>query len=118
MQALFKTPALVRGIYLPVGNPETQWLYGLTHQGFALKVVSSPALLAEHLVFVSVYNRASIPVLSSITATEPEETLPPCPVDGFFAMRLVRKDGGTTAEAAKAEVAITLVRVESATKTE
>ena len=27
---------LVRKIYLPVGNPETQWLYGVAFEGYQL----------------------------------------------------------------------------------
>jgi len=100
----------VRSIYLPVGNPETQWIYGLVHEGFALHVKTTAALLKDHLVFCSVYNRASLPTIPSITCDTPEYALPTCPCDGFFAVRIVRKDGATTQEAVKAEVAICLKR--------
>lgn len=37
----------VRDIYLPVGNPETQWLYRTVHAGFALRLKSTALLLND-----------------------------------------------------------------------
>jgi hypothetical protein len=109
----FLPAQLIRDVYLPVGNPETQWLYGLVRAGFALRVrVADGAMIRDHLIFVTTYNRASLPVPTgcSFQLSAPEETLATCSEDGFFAMRIVRKDGATTAPEAAAEVSIRLVR--------
>jgi len=102
-------PALVRSTYLPVGNPETQWLYGPVLKGYSLHFEVAQSVLDEHLVFCTVYNRASLPVLYSLTVTSPSQVLPVCPEDGFWANRVVRKDGGTTSPSVHKQMKVTLV---------
>ena len=85
--------SMVHLVYLPVGNPETQWLYGLVLEGYALELRTEASLLADHLVFVSVYNRASIPTQASVTVEATALTLQRAQEDGFWAVRIVRKDG-------------------------
>lgn len=103
----------VKAVYLPVGNSETQWLWGVVRAGFMLDVTIAVSVLAEHLVFVTVYNRASVPILYSITCEKTRQLLPICEEDGSFAMRVVRKDGDTTAPAALDGVQLKLVRAPS-----
>lgn len=86
--------AMVREVYLPVGNPETQWLYGVVLEGYALELWVDASLLPDHLVFVTVYSRASIPTQASISVEATELTLQRALEDGFWAVRIVRKDGG------------------------
>jgi len=100
----------VRAIYLPVGNPETQWLYGATQQGYSLRFELPASLLEEHLVFCSVYDRASFPLLPSLQVERPSHTLPPCGEDGFWATRIVRKDGTATRPEVLPSVRVTLER--------
>ena len=106
--------SFVRSIYLPVGNVETQWLYGPVHAGFAMQVQCSNELLCEHLIFVTVYNRASLPILSSISIRATDQTLASCSEDGFFAIRLVRKDGASTTADTKSKVFVWLKRAAAA----
>lgn len=101
--------ALVRAVYLPVGNPETQWLYGPVHEGYALRFETSAEVLAEHLVFCTVYDRASFPTLPCGSIEMPSVTLDASLEDGFWAMRVVRKDGATTDPAVLARIAVSLV---------
>ena len=106
--------AMVRDVYLPVGNPETQWLYGIIFEKYALRVNVVPFLLHDHLVFVTVYSRASIPTQPSITITKVVSTLHVSLEDGFWAMRIVRKDGACSAPEVKDLVSIAMVRSDSA----
>ena len=100
----------MRAIYLPVGNPETQWLYGVTQQGYSLRFELPASLLEGHLVFCSVYDRASFPLLPSLQVERPSHTLPPCGEDGFWATRIVRKNGTATSAEVLASVQVTLER--------
>jgi hypothetical protein len=52
----------VRGEYLPVGNPETEFFYGALRKGERLDLSSVRPLLADHRVYATIYNRASFPV--------------------------------------------------------
>ena len=61
-------------------------------------------------MFVTVYNRASLPTLPSLTVTTPDQTLPVCEEDGFFALRVVRKDGTRTAAEATGDMKVLLTR--------
>jgi len=103
-------PELVRRIYLPVGNPETQWLYGPVHEGFALHFVIAEHVLTDHLVFCTVYDRASFPTLPCGSVEKPVQMLEVCGEDGFWATRVVRKDGATTSEQVLEHIRVTLVR--------
>jgi hypothetical protein len=107
-------PELVRRIYLPVGNPETQWLYGLVHEGFALHFDVAEHVLTDHLVYCTVYDRASFPTLPCGSVEKPVQTLEVCGEDGFWATRVVRKDGASTAEEVLAHIRVTLVRATKA----
>eukprot|EP00967_Tisochrysis_lutea_P000091 scaffold134_cov29-Tisochrysis_lutea.AAC.2 len=103
-------PKLVRRVYLPVGNPETQWLYGPVHEGYALCFVVDERVLSEHLVFCTVYDRASFPVQPCISIEASTRTLEVCEADGFWATRVVRKDGGTTDPSVLEHISVTLCR--------
>jgi hypothetical protein len=48
--------------FLPVGNPETRFRYGIVPRGKSLRVETSPALRNACDVYVTLYNRASFPV--------------------------------------------------------
>ncbi len=106
----FFTEHFVRWQYLPVGNPETQWLYGPTFAGYALNFKVDAEIHADHLVFCSVYSRASMPTLPCNEILELDQTLPTCDEDGYWAMRCVRKDGATTSEAVLEKIKVTLNR--------
>ena len=48
--------------YLPVGNPETTFRYGLREAGEALRVVVAPSLLERALAMLVCYDEASFPI--------------------------------------------------------
>lgn len=52
----------VRRTFLPVPNPETQFLYGAMRPGEALSIEVDETCLAHHELFLSLYNRACFPV--------------------------------------------------------
>ena len=110
MQGCCCSRGVLRRLYLPLTGPETQCLYGLVHEAFFLRVETSEKFLKEHLVLVTVYNRASLPLIPSVTVDEVGYNLPLCGEDGFFAIRLVRKDGSRTEPAAKRELTVALLR--------
>jgi len=95
--------------YLPVANPETHWIYGVAHRGFLLSFEVDPAVLAEHFVFCTVYNRNSLPTLPSEEITAPVQCLPRCAEDGFWAVRVVRRDGKKTSPEVAAGIRIELL---------
>ncbi len=78
--------------FLPVGNPETAFLYGALPRGRALECRFDDTLWAGHDVYLTCYNRCSFPVLW-YHLTEQQHTTPPAPDDGFYLFRLHRKPG-------------------------
>eukprot|EP00316_Scyphosphaera_apsteinii_P023757 CAMPEP_0119334550 /NCGR_PEP_ID=MMETSP1333-20130426/87551_1 /TAXON_ID=418940 /ORGANISM="Scyphosphaera apsteinii, Strain RCC1455" /LENGTH=328 /DNA_ID=CAMNT_0007344867 /DNA_START=396 /DNA_END=1382 /DNA_ORIENTATION=- len=89
--------AWLRKIYLPVGNPETQWKYGAIIEGYSLRCeIKSQSLLDAHLVFCTILNRASIPTNPCNTIETLTHTFPPVLQDSHWVVRIVRKDGNTT----------------------
>jgi hypothetical protein len=54
--------AFVRGEYLPVGNPETEFFYGALQPGERLSLTSLKPLFQDHRLYGTVYNRASFPI--------------------------------------------------------
>ena len=49
--------------YLPVGNPGTHFLYGHVYKGDRISVEMDPELLGTHDVYLTVYSRASFPLM-------------------------------------------------------
>lgn len=78
---------LVRREFLPVGDPFTRFRYGWFAAGTQLQVHCAPALLRSHRVYLSVYNRASLPVHSA-ELVAPESSTPLLGSAGFYLFRL------------------------------
>jgi len=79
--------ALVRREYLPVGDPLTDFRYDWFPAGHALGVRAASRLNDDFRMFLSVYNRASLPVHSCELG--PGETLTPTFAQpGFYLIRL------------------------------
>jgi len=100
----------VTAVYLPVGNPNTQFLYGVARAGYALRFKVAPAVLKEHLVFCTVYSRGSMPSLPCGHVSLPEQVLGPLGEDGYWLSRIVRKDGSNTKPDVLAHVTVALVK--------
>jgi len=79
--------AWVQREYLPVGDPFTSFRYDWFPAGSALKVQVAPRLRDDFRLFLSVYNRASLPVHSC--GLSAEETITPAFAEGgFYLIRL------------------------------
>ena len=105
----FFSEAFVRAKYLPVASPDTQWLYGPVFEGYALRFHISAAVLADHLVFCTVYSRGSMPVDRLHDMRDGDE-IEPADEDGFWALRCVRKDGGPTSADVLPDIKVSLHR--------
>ena len=105
----FFSEAFVRANYLPVPNPDTQWLYGPVFKGYALRFEFTATVLADHLVFCTVYSRGSMPVDRLHDIRDGDE-IEPADEDGFWALRCVRKDGGPTSADVLPDINVSLHR--------
>jgi hypothetical protein len=83
----FFPAAFVRSEFLPVGDPDTIFRFDLVASRHYLNVRVSLELLDAHRVFLTAYNRASLPVLSEeITTTN--WSSPAFRHDGFYLFRI------------------------------
>lgn len=83
----FFSPPFVRREFLPVGDPDTTFRYGIIKKGHRLTVSLSPSLFSGYRVFLTAYNRASLPFLS--VEVKNELWLSEClPFDGFYLFRI------------------------------
>ena len=81
---------------LPMGNPETQFRYGILYCGERLRVDATPDLLADHDVYVTVYTRDSFP--SYWGQVKPTTyTTPPVTEDSFYLVRINSRRPGSPA---------------------
>ena len=67
--------AWIRSEYLPVGDPDTIFLYDCFETGESLQVQVKLHLLNNYWVYLSAYNRASLPILSSEVTTAQYKTV-------------------------------------------
>lgn len=65
-----ETDAYVRKEYLPVGNPETLFKYGVIPKRKSIQIHLEQDMLKNCLVYLTVYNLCSFPVLSEQLLTE------------------------------------------------
>lgn len=78
---------LVRREYLPVGDPLTDFRYDWFPAGMGLRIEASPRLLHDFRLFLTVYNRSSLPVHSAQLNSGVTIT-PVFPHAGFYLLRL------------------------------
>jgi hypothetical protein len=79
--------SFVRREYLPVGNPETAFLYGYVRHGQCLEITSSEGLPEGHRLYLTLYNRSSFPIIWSEVQLLPYRTLP-AEATGSYLLRL------------------------------
>jgi hypothetical protein len=79
--------AFVEREYLPAGNPQTTFQYGSVRAGTRLAIDLDPRLWRTSDVYLTVYNRASFPVLSE-RLTGPGQEMPRVDVDGTYLVRV------------------------------
>ncbi len=85
--------SLVEREYLPVGNPETEFIYGLLRRRERLRFQIATNLLKTHDVYVSMYSKYSFPTVSYELDAASLHSGPVAPVDGFYLVRVQRKKG-------------------------
>jgi len=83
----FFPAAFVRSEFLPVGDPDTVFRYDLVRARHRLTVRLSPELLDGHRVFLTAYNRSSLPVLSEEISSTGWSS-PRFRRDGFYLFRI------------------------------
>jgi hypothetical protein len=79
--------SFVRREYLPVGNPETAFLYGYLREGQGVEITSSHGIPEGQRLYLTIYNRSSFPVVWSAVQSLPYRT-PPVETDGSYLLRL------------------------------
>src|SRR5262249_49587240 len=82
--------AFVEREFLPMGNPETRFAYGIVRRGRALRLRLDPRLLAASDVYFTLYSRDSFPACW-YQVFEADHTTPAAVEDGFFLLRLHRR---------------------------
>jgi hypothetical protein len=78
--------SFVRREYLPARNPETQFQFGFLRRGDHVDLAVVRPLLPAHVVYLTIYNRASFPVYWC-KVTETDLASPPAAADGFYLIR-------------------------------
>ena len=82
----------IRKEFLPVGNPETAFLYGYVRKGSSVKIHCQHGCLEKLLVFLTLFNEASFPEMWTQIQQENvslERTKNP----GAYVIRIVSRDG-------------------------
>ena len=77
----------VRRQYLPVGNPETTFVFDAVERGERLRISIPPDVLQTHRVMFTAYNRASFPTLW-FRIMDAETQTEAMPSQGFWLLRL------------------------------
>ncbi|MGD1805495.1 DUF6208 family protein [Dapis sp. BLCC M126] len=80
----------VRAEYLPVGDPNNEFLYGVVYKDYSLSLELNSLLLANYDVYLTIYNRSSLPISFAQVHTE-KYTTPGIETDGFYLLRLRSK---------------------------
>ena len=80
---------MVERILLPVGDPETDFRYGVLATGESLEIEVAAEALATHLVFYTAYNRASLPV-AWLRVAAPRLAAPRAAEPCFYLLRVIR----------------------------
>jgi hypothetical protein len=79
--------SFVKGEYLPVGAPDTDFLYGYLAKNQSLQIETSAEILANYDVYVTLYDRSSLP-LSWFHQTNQQEKTIQMPNNGYYLLRL------------------------------
>ncbi|MEM7770005.1 MAG: DUF6208 family protein, partial [Cyanobacteria bacterium P01_A01_bin.37] len=89
-------PTFVQQEYLPVGAPETHFLYDAMDEGDRLSLTLASPLTQHFDVYLTTYNRASFPLFWDVVTTAKfvSQTMP---CDGFYLFRIRPKSPQNTA---------------------
>jgi hypothetical protein len=73
--------------YLPVGDTNNEFLYGVIYKACSLNLQINSSLLNKYDVYLTIYNRSSLPVIWYEIKSE-KHTTPVVEKDGFYLVRL------------------------------
>ncbi|WP_254658119.1 DUF6208 family protein [Pleurocapsa sp. PCC 7327] len=82
--------SFVRNEYLPVGAPDTQFVYGYLMRGQSLQIESNSSLVKNYNIYLTLYDRSSLPLFWSKIESEKFLTQP-IENHGFYLIRLRSK---------------------------
>lgn len=80
-------PQWIHSLYLPVGNPETNFYYGFFEQGTILKWNIPSELFSAAILYVTYYNIASFPIYWNLVLPE-NQFSPRLYFNGHYLMRV------------------------------
>ncbi len=81
--------SLVRRECLPVGNPETYFVYGVFSAGQSLRLSMNKCLFDSALIFITCYNKSSFPVYCENIVSDSDFETHHFAEDGFYVCRVV-----------------------------
>ena len=79
--------AWIKKEYLPVGDPNNEFLYGVIYKNYSLILELKELLLEYYDVYLTIYNRSSLPVIWCQIQQE-KYKIPRSEQDGFYLVRL------------------------------
>ncbi|NER22536.1 MAG: hypothetical protein F6J86_05675 [Symploca sp. SIO1B1] len=80
----------VRKEFLPVGDPNNEFVYGVIYKGYSLTLTLNPLLLTNYDVYLTIFNRSSLPINFCQINTD-KYTTSVIETDGFYLVRLRHK---------------------------
>lgn len=83
----------VRREYLPVGAPDTEFVYDRLDKGQVLELEIDPSILEDYYVFLTLYDRSSLPVAFG-QVTEVEYCSERMENNGYYLIRLRPRSSG------------------------
>lgn len=87
----------VRREYLPVGAPDTEFIYDRLDRGQVLELEIEPSILENYYVFLTLYDRSSFPVAFG-QVTEGESCSERMENNGYYLIRLRPRSSGKKSE--------------------
>jgi hypothetical protein len=92
--------SFIRNEYLPVGAPDTDFFYDYINKEQALEIEINPNVLSFYEIYLTVYDRSSLPVISTSIKEEKYKSAP-LESNGFYLLRLRHKVRAETASTAQ-----------------
>jgi hypothetical protein len=82
--------SFVKNEYLPVGSPDTDFLYGYLERGQSLSIKVSSAIVNNYDLYLTIYDRSSLP-LNWNQISEENYLTQPIENNGFYLIRMRHK---------------------------
>jgi len=80
----------IRKEYLPVGDTNNEFFYGVVYKTYSFILELKPVLLNNYDIYLTIYNRSSLPVIWC-QIEEEKYTIPRIEQDGFYLVRIRAK---------------------------